>query len=260
MRCIDHPTMVKDGSGWGAMAGVSAAYLAADGFTGGPAVTVEGEATADLWADLGDRWRILEQYFKPYPVCRWAQPAIEAALTLQRTHRVAADDIRCVRVSTFHEATRLATRQPSSTEEAQYSLPYPVAAALVRGRLGVGEVTAPAFDDLDILRLSAGMELHEADEYNLRFPGERWAHVTFLMKDGSEIQSKPEVARGNPESPLSDAELTDKFRGLAVPTLGVARSVAIEEAVRGLTGDTPDLRHLLAEVLAPAGSDRGGER
>ena len=42
MRCIDAPTMVKDGSGWGAMAGVSAAYLAADGFTGAPALTVEG--------------------------------------------------------------------------------------------------------------------------------------------------------------------------------------------------------------------------
>ncbi|NNC80332.1 MAG: MmgE/PrpD family protein, partial [Acidimicrobiales bacterium] len=39
MRVIDHPTMLKDGSGWGAMAGVSAAYLAADGFTGAPAVT-----------------------------------------------------------------------------------------------------------------------------------------------------------------------------------------------------------------------------
>ena len=42
MRVIDQPTMVKDGSGWGAMAGVSAAYLAAEGFTGAPAVTVEG--------------------------------------------------------------------------------------------------------------------------------------------------------------------------------------------------------------------------
>ena len=53
MRCIDHPTMLKDGSGWGAMAGVSAAYLAADGFTGAPAITIEGDDVADLWGDLG---------------------------------------------------------------------------------------------------------------------------------------------------------------------------------------------------------------
>ncbi|MBT6101887.1 MAG: MmgE/PrpD family protein, partial [Oceanospirillaceae bacterium] len=38
MRNIDHPTMLKDGSGWGAMVGTSAAYLAAEGFTGAPAI------------------------------------------------------------------------------------------------------------------------------------------------------------------------------------------------------------------------------
>ena len=47
MRCIDHPTMLKDGSGWGAMAGVSAALLAVNGFTGAPALTVEsGESVS----------------------------------------------------------------------------------------------------------------------------------------------------------------------------------------------------------------------
>src|SRR3546814_2228403 len=61
MRVIDHPTMLKDGSAMGAMSGVSAALLAAAGFTGAPAVTVMGAAVADLWADLGQRWRIEEQ-------------------------------------------------------------------------------------------------------------------------------------------------------------------------------------------------------
>jgi 2-methylcitrate dehydratase PrpD len=82
MRCIDHPTMVKDGSGWGAMAGVSAARLAAAGFTGAPAITVE-EAPA-YWADIGTRWYTMEQYFKPYPVCRWAPAPIEGVLALRR--------------------------------------------------------------------------------------------------------------------------------------------------------------------------------
>jgi 2-methylcitrate dehydratase PrpD len=59
MRLVDQPTMVKDGSGWGTMAGVSAAYLAAEGFTGAPAVTVEGDDAADLWDDLGQTWRIV---------------------------------------------------------------------------------------------------------------------------------------------------------------------------------------------------------
>ena len=86
MRCIDHPTMIKDGSGWGAMTGVVAACLAREGFTGAPAVTVEDESVAALWGDIGERWRIREQYFKAYPVCRWAQPAMEAAAQLRRDH------------------------------------------------------------------------------------------------------------------------------------------------------------------------------
>ena len=48
MRCIDHPTMLKDGSGWGAMVGVSSAYLARAGFTGAPALTVEDPAVEPL--------------------------------------------------------------------------------------------------------------------------------------------------------------------------------------------------------------------
>lgn len=63
MRVIDHPTMLKDGSGWGAMCGVSAARLAANGFTGAPAIIVEEQP--DTWSDLGQRWYLREQYFKP---------------------------------------------------------------------------------------------------------------------------------------------------------------------------------------------------
>ena len=43
MRCIDFPTMLRDGVGWGAPSGVTAAYLAREGFTGAPALTCEGE-------------------------------------------------------------------------------------------------------------------------------------------------------------------------------------------------------------------------
>ena len=136
MRCIDHPTMLKDGSGWGAMAGVSAAYLARSGFTGAPAITIEGDDVAAFWSDLGINWTIIGQYFKPYPVCRWAQPATEASLTLSRQHGFGHEDIEQITVHTFHEATRLATWNPATTEEAQYSLPFPVAAALVFGQSG----------------------------------------------------------------------------------------------------------------------------
>jgi 2-methylcitrate dehydratase PrpD len=236
MRCIDHPAMVKDGSGWGAMTGISAAYLAADGFSGPPAAEVRNSAVAGLWDDLGTTWRTSEQYFKPYPVCRWAQPPVEAAVTLQREHDIPAAAIAAVEVITFHEATRLAVRHPANTEEAQYSLPYPVAAALVRGHLGAAEVTAP-FDDADILRLAEVVEMAEDDEMNRVFPGQRLAKVALRLADGRRLESPVVPARGDPEDPLTTAELVDKLRAFMDPVAGPASAAAIEASVSGGDGD-----------------------
>jgi 2-methylcitrate dehydratase PrpD len=252
MRVVDHPSMVKDGSGWGALAGISAAYLAADGFTGAPALTVERPEVAHVWNDLGTRWRIMEQYFKAYPVCRWAQPAIEAALSLQRKHKVPADQIASVEVHTFHEGSRLATRTPTSTDEAQYSLPFPVAAALIRGRVGAAEVTGAALDDPAILQMSQAVVLQEDAEYNARFPAERWAHVSFTLKDGRQLTSAPAIARGNPENPLSDAELREKYDLLTEPVLGVERAARIRELVARLGDDADDTLTDLLPLLLEA--------
>ncbi len=246
MRCIDHPTMVKDGSGWGAMAGVSAAFLAADGFTGAPALTVTDGAVAHLWDDLGARWRIREQYFKPYPVCRWAQPAMEAAAQLLREHAVDAAAIDTVTVESFDHAVRLAARHPATTEEAQYSLPFPLAALLVHGRLGAAEIAGAGLSDSAVRRLAERTELVEDPALTARFPAERWARVRLRLADGRELVSDPATARGDPDSPLGDAEIADKFRTLAMPILGAEAVARIESAVAGLPeGGDDDLLDLV---------------
>jgi len=234
MRCIDYPTMVKDGSGWGAMCGVGAAFLAADGFTGAPALTVTDGQVAHLWADLGDRWRIREQYFKPYPVCRWAQPAMEAAAQLLRGHDVTAGAIEGIVVESFDHAVRLATRHPATTEEAQYSLAFPLAALLVHGRLGAAEIAGAGLADPAVLRLAERTELVEDRALTARFPAERWARVRLRLVDGREVVSEPATARGDPDSPLDDGEIAAKFRTLATPILGAKTVGLIESAVSAL--------------------------
>ncbi|WP_245999187.1 MmgE/PrpD family protein [Paracoccus methylarcula] len=184
MRCIDHPTMLKDGSGWGAMAGVSAGYLAADGFTGAPAITVEGEDTADLWSDLGQRWRIAEQYFKPWPICRWAQPPVQAALNLRAEHGLTSEQVERVEIVTFHQSRRLATRDPVTTEEAQYSTAYPTAVALARGRVDPVDIAGDSFADPEIRRLAALMTITESEDYSTAFPHRRIADLRLFMRDG----------------------------------------------------------------------------
>ncbi|MFB4203091.1 hypothetical protein KBTX_01869 [wastewater metagenome] len=234
MRCIDHPTMVKDGSAFGAMAGVSAAFLAREGFTGAPAATLDDPAVSEIWDDLGQRWRIGEQYRKAYPVCRWAQPAVEAVRSIAGEIPGDPAAIRRIVVETFHEAGRLAVAAPATTEEAQYSLPWSVACAL-GGGIGAADVADAALDDPARRALAARVAVTEREDLNARFPRERWAAVRIECTDGRVIASVPCEARGDWERPLGDDELDAKFHRLAAPVLGAARANALAEAVHGLS-------------------------
>ncbi|MGH2535150.1 MAG: MmgE/PrpD family protein [Thermomicrobiales bacterium] len=249
MRCIDHPTMLKDGSGWGAMTGVSAAMLAQAGFTGAPAVTVDAAEVAATWADLGTRWRIGEQFFKPWAVCRWAQPAITGALALQRNHALPIAAIVRIQVTTFHQATRLACRRPTSTEEAQYSLPFPVAAALAHGQLGLAQLDGDGLQDSCVLRLADRIELVDDPVLSTRFPAERVARVRIETADGAVFDSGEVQAQWDAANPPTDEELIEKFRWLAGESLSPARAAALVD----LTWNCAELSDAgqLVALLAP---------
>jgi 2-methylcitrate dehydratase PrpD len=247
MRVIDHPTMLKDGATMGALAGVSAALLAEAGFTGAPALTVEDPATENIWADLGNRWRMEEQYLKPYPVCRWAQPAIRAALSLNS--EINGREILRLRVISFHEAARLAARAPANTEEAQYSLPFPVAAALVHGHVGADEIDGEGLRNPDVLALAQRVELLEDESCNARFPAERLARVEIELDDGEILKSETLAAHGDPENPLGKDELSEKVRRFAQPVVGAERLDRIEWACATLPGEGA-YDQLLEDLLA----------
>jgi len=215
MRCIDHPTMLKDGSGWGAMTGICATLLAKAGFTGAPAQLLQ---ESDLWRDLGSHWHFLDIYFKRYPVCYWAQPAVEATLSL-RASIPHVQDIEEIRVTSFHQAIRLHTCRPRNTEEAQYSLPWAVACAVQRGTVDQQSVV----DDLenpDVIGLAGSVRLCESTEFSEQFPAKRYATVTIRLKDGQELISDRFEARGTQANPIGRVELVNKFYELAQPVLG----------------------------------------
>lgn len=229
MRVIDHPTMLKDGSGWGALAGVSAALLAARGFTGAPAITVEAAEVEHLWNDLGTHWRLTGQYFKPYAVCYWAQAPIAGALKLQQEHGLRPESIQRVRVVTFYEAVCLDGMRPTTTEEAQYSLPFPLASALTTGQLGPAQLTGEALNNPAILKLAERVTLVEEPAYTARFPAERVARVYIETTAGETFDSGEITPRWDSARPATDAELRDKFRWLAETTLPPTRAAELGE-------------------------------
>ena len=252
MRCIDHPTMVKDGSGWGSMAGVSAVLLAQQGFTGAPAITVEAPEVSSYWSDIGERWLVDEQYIKPIPVCRWAQPAVVAALALKAEHGFTHQDIAQLELLSFHESVRLSAAAPTTTEQAQYSLPFPVAAALVHGKVGVQQISGDGLADANVLALSQAAILSEVEAYNEPFPLKRISSVKITLHDGRVLDSGPTEAAGDPENPFSDEVMVKKFFEFASPTLGHERAKGIYEVVWSLgKSDEEDLTRLQQLIYAP---------
>jgi len=118
MRTVAEPAMTKDGIGWGAMVGVSSAMLAQRGFTATGSELLAGEPLDDL----GTRWDLMDLYVKPYPCCRWAQPAIEAARDVRGRTALAAIDTVTIRTSlgTFEKMALVSLNVPrdASTGEA----------------------------------------------------------------------------------------------------------------------------------------------
>ena len=251
MRCIDHPTMVKDSSAWGAHAGVSAALLAAAGFTGAPAaLSSDSSDGVGLWDDLGERWTLLEQYFKPYPVCRWAHPAVHATIGLVDEHDVAPEAIDHIQVTSFAAAVRLAIRLPANTEQAQYSLCFPVAAAAVYRRLDPRAVADPTHVSEQVRRLASTMQLRESPDMSAAFPRARTAEVSLVLTDSSRLSSGSTTAPGDPEERLSNDTLEDKFLDAVTDSVGRARADRLLDLM--IRADNPLVRDLVTETCPPS--------
>lgn len=229
-REVAHPAMTKDGVAWGAFAGVTAALLAERGFTALPSVFGDERHDAPV-ATLGERYEILHVYFKPYPCCRWFQPAIHGVTTLVGRHAIRPERIARIEVATFRAALDAQVRAPRSQEEAEYSLPYCVAAMAVHGELGPRQVSEGGWEDPRVLDLAQRIDLALAPDLDARFPAEALARVAIVTHDGARFESEVLPAQGGPEDPLTPTEIRAKFGRLVEGTLAPAAAAALAAAV-----------------------------
>jgi 2-methylcitrate dehydratase PrpD len=229
MRSCAEPQMTKDACAWGAAVGVSSALLAAQGFT-----SVRPEFLDSELDDLGRRWRLEELYIKAYPCCRWSQGAIVAALEATGGRTLLPAEVRGVRVRTFAAADGLAKVVPETTEEAQYSLLWPVACVLARGRFGVDEVLGP-FTDPEIRAMFERVEIQVDPPLTARFPDRRLTAVEIELTDGERLAAGPLEAAGEPDDPGLAAVVAAKVRDWIGPA-----EAAPPRGDGGLAGLGPD--------------------
>jgi 2-methylcitrate dehydratase PrpD len=246
-------------AGWAAHAGVFAATLAAGGVTG-PASVLEGRfgfyrtfvgaaPLATVFDTLGRQWETPRIGFKPYPCCHYNHAYIDCALRLRQEQRVEADAIVAVecRVPAGEVPIvcepRAVKLRPRTTYEAQFSLPYTVAAAFLDGAVGLSTFTPERLTDERLLALAARVQhvIDPASTFPDGFPG--WVRVR--LTDGRFVEVREPDGRGGPARPLPPSAIVEKFRENAGRLLPEARRDELERAVLALEG-SPDIRKVLA--------------
>lgn len=206
-----------------AHAGLLGARLAAEGFDGplaileGPqgffAATCPGADPVDVLTDYGPGWRIDEVSFKPWPACRHAHAAIDAALEIRE--RVLADEIAGIRIETYPDALKFCDKpQPQTILEAKFSLQHAVAVTLLRGGPALADFEPESFTDPKVRALAAKVEVDASDDFASAYPARYGARVRVMTRDGAEHVGEAPDALGDPENPVSVERLTEKAMAL----------------------------------------------
>jgi len=209
-------------------AGILAAQLAQRGFTsarqifegrkGFLAAMSKDPNVKMLTENLGRDYRMLTNSFKWHASCRHTHTAIDAALVLRNEKKIGTNDVEAIEVDLYPAGFNLLSEvEATSGYAARFSIPYTIAAAMVRGRVGLNE-----FEDIysnDIRSMMTRIRLVRNDAMGKDYP-EKWpARVTAKLKNGESITATVEYPKGDAKNPLSLQELQDKFRGLTEDVL-----------------------------------------
>ncbi len=218
MRSVQYPSMNKDGVPFGALVGASATLETLAGSTGYGHL-LETEAFEKLVESLGQEYEVMRLYFKPYTCCRWAHQPIKACIDLMQEHNFDYTQVQSVAVATFNSAAQLSKKLPTTADEAQYNIAWPVASALVHGDVGFLQVHESGLNDANVIAMMKRLSFNVAPELDAQFPEKRLARVEITLKDGRNFVSPVYSAPGEHTDNVDIAWIREKFLRISKPIL-----------------------------------------
>ena len=228
--------------GHAAEIGLNAALLAQAGMTGTPDL-LEGDAGfgaalcknprwGELFNNLGESWNIEQITFKNHGCCGHNFPAIDAVAHLLNDHPISLENIAQIRVRGYKATSEVCKYvHPTTSFEAKFSLTYTVSARIVLGRVREKAFLADALANPEIYALEDKVVLSIDQECADKFPVHRSAKVEIETKDGSVYSHYQHTRHGDPDEPLTDQELLDKFIELTEPRIGLSSAHSLSSAL-----------------------------
>lgn len=206
--------------------GLTAAWLARDGFTGaqrileGPQGMAAGMSTdADpsrLTDGLGRRWALAETSFKYHASCRHTHPAADALQQVMHTHGLRAGDIARVTAHVHQGAIDVLAPvvEPRTVHQSKFSMGTVLGLIAVFDRAGLAEFDAH-FKDPRVVDLRGKVHMALDPEVDACYPARWIGKVTVATTDGRTLHGRVEEPKGDPGNTLSRPEIEAKARQLA---------------------------------------------
>ena len=245
--------------GLSAQRGIQAAQLAAEGFKGPKAVlegkwgflsaTSKNADTSHLIEGLGKKPRVMDTGLKLHACCRYNQSAIDATVDIMKQNDLSPQMVESVQVEIFKAAYPLVVdpweekMNPKTDVQAQFSLPYTVALAAVKGRVSFEEFNPDVLNDPAIHDMMKRVSVVHNPELDPEFP-ERWPTlVTIQTKGPRSLSQRVDYPKGDIKNPLSWEELIARFNAHSEPAFTPPVQTQIVNTVQELQ-DLDDMNQL----------------
>ncbi|HLX55942.1 MAG TPA: MmgE/PrpD family protein [Ktedonobacteraceae bacterium] len=221
--------------GWACHAGITAARLAAAGFVG-PTDILEGRYgflhayssagdVEQLWREPDEEYAIMRVSLKPYACCRYMHGPIDCLFDILRLHQPDPQHIARVSCGVLTGGRGLIAdpieqkRRVDNVVEAQFSMPFGAAVALLTGKAGLPVFTDEWIQHPALRALMQKVECYSAPDLDDYYPAEWRASARVEMDDGTEYSARVRYALGDPHNPLSWEQLEARFHELVAPVI-----------------------------------------
>jgi 2-methylcitrate dehydratase PrpD len=237
--------MTKEEIGWAVMAGITAAMLAREGFTGPYSVYDDARFDQSLSSGPGEEYEILKVYHKPHAACLLLHAALDCVLELRNNHSITADNVAAIDVASSPVSIMLDSKRPDSIEQAAYGMPWLIGCAILDGEIGPKQLHHSRLEEKAILDIADKVTLGVDPQVEaLGVAGELGAAVKIKTNDGQTYETRLDRGRV-----LTRDEVVEKFRTLATGPLGKDNAEAVLSCVNNLESlkSTRELVKLIAK-------------
>ncbi len=251
-------------AGWAAHSGMVAALLSRKGFLG-PSSILEGRDgflhaysnEADptkVLEGIGSGFQILQTSVKVHACCRYMHSPIDAVLKIVKENNLRPEQVKKIKIGVLRAGAHLIAEpieskyKPQSIVDAQFSMPFGAASALLYGRAGLKEFQPSMILSRPVRETMRKVECIVDPELDRTFPKQWRATAEILTEDEKRYSTMVEYPRGDPENPLSWDEMKERFHELAGEVIKKDQRLKIVEAVEKLDG-VKDMRRWSWQLL-----------